>query len=692
VGGGRGNARRAGRYLRDGLLAWLCLAAISGGLLAAAARGASFEPSLALDTASAADSPSGLHLALGLAGVGEPGAELSRIALTLPPGFALDLSFANRHQGCSAAQVGLTSAPGATPVEFAPSRPECPDASRLGTIEVEPTDFGHPLTGVVYLASQGQNPFGSLLALYVVVEEPMAAVFVKLAGNLAVDARTDQLVASFEELPQVGLRRVRVDLRGGPEALLTTPPTCGEYTAQAQLESAEGGTAADLPAQLDLSEGPDGSPCASIESEQPNQPGFAAGTLSPAAGAYSPFLLQLHRENGSQRIAALNVALPPGLLGRLAGIIECADTQIGATEARSGEGEGALEQRSPSCPVSSEVGTITVGVGSGAPFQAHGHVYLAGPYRGAPLSVVAITPAIAGPFDLGVAVDRVATYVNPETAQVNPVTETIPRVLHGIPLDIRSIAVDLDRGQFIFNPTNCGPMTVTGQSTSTLGQLAFLDSPFQAVGCAELPFRPRLALRLRGPTRRNRFPALTATLTARPQEANSASARVILPHSEFIEQGHIRTVCTRVQFANRECPAASVYGHARVITPLLEFPEEGPVYLRSSSHGLPDLLVALRGPAFQPIEIDLDGRTDAVHARIRTTFKALPDAPILRFTLSMEGGKKGLLVNSENLCSPSARTRAVIDLTGQNGKRYDTTPVVRNSCHRASPRSGGRAQ
>jgi hypothetical protein len=219
--------------------------------------------------------------------------------------------------------------------------------------------------------------------------------------------------------------------------------------------------------------------------------------------------------------------------------------------------------------------------------------------------------------------------------------------------------------------------------TSILDQAAPVTSPFQAAGCSALPFKPKLALRLKGGTKRGRFPAFTATLTTKPGEANSAAGRVTLPHSEFVEQAHIHTVCTRVQFAAHECPPGSVYGHAKVFTPLLEVPEEGPVYMRSSDHLLPDLVIALKGPAFQPIEIDLDSRIDSVHGRLRSTFEVLPDAPVSKFVLRMQGGKKGLLVNSENLCAPKAKTHAVVDLTGQNGKTYDTTPVVHNGCGKA---------
>jgi hypothetical protein len=666
-----------------------CLSASTGGPLVAGAQAAGFEPTVAVDPSTAAtDSPSGLHVEVALVIEGEPGGELSRADLTLPPGLSLDPSALAGLAGCSPAEIGLTTPPGTTPAAFDAEPVECPGASKLGTAEVESPLFGHPLSGSIYLASQGQNPFGSLFALYVAVEEPEAAVLVKLAGKVILDAQTGQLTVAFDEIPQLGIERAALEIPGAPNGLLTTPPTCGAYSVEAELATWEGADA-HLQSPFELSEGPGGSACISSEAEEPDRPAFSATTSSAQAGAYSPFLMHLSREDGSQRIGALNFTLPPGLLGKLAGISICPDAQIAQAKSRSDEGEGALEQASPSCPASSRIGTITVGSGSGDPLLAHGEVYLAGPYRGAPLSLVAITPARVGPFDLGVVVDHVAAYVNPITAQINPVTETIPTILHGIPLDIRSIAVELDRDQFILNPTNCNPMATTGFATSTLGQTAAISSPFQAAGCAALPFRPHLKLRLKGKTRRAASPALSAVLTAKPGEASSASGRVTLPGSEFVDNAHLGQICTRVQFAagagnGAQCPPGSIYGHATVSTPLIDVPEEGPVFLRSdpeSKSGLPDLVAALTGPDFQPIAIDLVGKVDSgPGGGIRTTFETIPDAPITRFELRMEGGRKGLIENSENLCAPHARTRASVDLNGQNGKRYDSRPKMQSSC------------
>jgi hypothetical protein len=229
-------------------------------------------------------------------------------------------------------------------------------------------------------------------------------------------------------------------------------------------------------------------------------------------------------------------------------------------------------------------------------------------------------------------------------------------------------------------------MAITGSALSILNQSASLSVPFQVGGCSSLGFKPKLAIKLKGGTKRNDNPALSATLTARAGDANIARAQVTLPHSEFLDQAHIKTVCTRVQFAANQCPAASVYGFARATTPLLDKPLEGPVYLRSSSNKLPDLVAALNGQ----IQVTLDGKVDTGKGGgIRNTFSVVPDAPVSKFTLSMQGGKKGLLVNSENLCSTRARTHATVDLTGHNGKVYDTEPVVGNSCPRKASKSHG---
>ena len=329
------------------------------------------------------------------------------------------------------------------------------------------------------------------------------------------------------------------------------------------------------------------------------------------------------------------------------------------------------------------------GAGAGsAPYYAHGKVYLAGPYKGAPLSLAIVTPATAGPFDLGTIVVRTALYVNPKTAQITAVSDVLPTILEGVPLDIRSIQVKLDRPDFILNPTSCDPSSFAGQLTSTLGQVAPMSNRFQVGNCGALGFKPNLKIRLKGGTKRGKYQKLTATLTARPGDANISFTSVRFPQSIFLAQEHILTICTRVQFAADSCPPGSIYGEAEAVTPLLDQPLVGPVYLRSSDNVLPDLVAALRGPDNQPIEVELAGRTDSKNRGNRNTFDVVPDAPVSKFTLRMMGGKKSLLVTSRNLCL--RKERAFVMMRGQNGMAKSFRPVLQTTCKKKpkKPRRG----
>jgi hypothetical protein len=329
-----------------------------------------------------------------------------------------------------------------------------------------------------------------------------------------------------------------------------------------------------------------------------------------------------------------------------------------------------------------------------------GRLYLAGPYKGAPLSVVAVVPAVAGPFDVGDVVTRVGLTVDPETGVAHvdgSKSDPLPHVLAGIPLRARDIRVHVDRPNFTLNPTGCTRKSfgaeVWGGGADPFSAVddfpISLGLRFQAAGCATLKFKPSLSLRLRGATKRGDYQSLRAVVKpgSGPGFANIASAAVTLPHSAFLANEHIRTVCTRVQFAagagnGAECPPGSIYGRARAVTPLLDDPLEGPVFLRSSSHPLPDLVVALHGL----IDINLVGQTDSINEGIRNTFASVPDAPAKKFVLELFGGKKALIVNSRNLCK-GPKQKATAHFTGQNGKVHDIRPVVHNSCKTKSKKA-----
>ena len=681
-----------------------------------------FSPTItATPTTDLADSPSGLDVVLHQPQQTDKeqrsAPPLRDATVTLPPGMAVNPAQADGLDACSEQQIGLLAEDAEPGIHFDKTPNSCPDASKLGTVEVTTPllaqrDAEHrleldpqsgqpiprPLHGGLYLAKPFANPFGSLLALYLTVEDPMTGTIAKLAGEVTTDPTTGQLTTVFRENPQLPIEDIRLHLFGGARGSLITPLTCGTHTTTTDLKpwSAPETPDATPTSSFQIGQEPGGGACPASEAAAPNSPSFTAGTLSPQAGAYSPFVLKVSREDGSQRLTGIDTLLAPGLSGKLAGIPECTEAQIAQAAARSHPEEGRLERESPSCPLATEVGVVNVGAGAGpTPFYTQGHAYLAGPYKGAPVSLAIITPAVAGPFDLGTVVTRVALYVNPDTAQIHAVSDPLPTILDGIPLDVRSVALKMDRPSFTLNPTSCDPLAITGSATSALGQSAAFSQRFQVGGCRGLAFKPKLSLRLKGSVKRTAHPRLIANLKARPGEANIAQAQVKLPNPVFLDQAHIRTVCTRVQFAADQCPPGSVYGKAKATTPLLDEPLSGSVYLRSNpAHELPDLVAKLRGPDSLPIEIDLAGRTDAVKAALRNTFQAVPDAPVSSFRLELFGGKRGLVEISDGFCS--AR-RANVQLTGQNGKTYDTRPKVGAKCpkhkrgnRKGSDRQGGR--
>jgi uncharacterized repeat protein (TIGR01451 family) len=664
-----------------------------------------FEPTISVSpTTNLAESPSGLDVDLhqpqdfNLGSVMT--AQLKDATVTLPSGLSVNPSQADGLGVCTPSQVGMLTEVGQSPAHFSAEPSSCPASATLGTVEVtspllaQYEDAGtkvttnpetgqplpEPLHGSVYLAKPFDNPFGSLLAIYLTVEDPKTGIFAKLAGRVIPDPQTGQLTTRFEENPQLPLEDVRLHLFGGARGSLITPPTCGAHTTSSDLTpwSTPEGADARPASSFQTTGEPGGGACPTSEGAAANKPAFSAGTISPQAGAYSPFVLKISREDGSQRLTGIDTTLPEGLTGKLAGIPECGGAQIAQAESRSRPEEGRLERESPSCPAASEVGTVVVGAGAGpTPLYTTGHAYLAGPYKGAPLSLAVIVPAIAGPFDLGTVVTRVALHLESETTQIHAVSDPLPTILDGIPLDIRSVALRMGRPGFTLNPTSCEPLAITGVATSSLGQAAALNQRFQVGGCSALPFRPKLSLRLKGKVRRTAHPTLIANLKAKEGEANIGRAQVKLPHSVFLDQGHIKTVCTRVQFAAASCPAGSIYGSAEATSPLLGYPISGPVYLRSSSHELPDLVAQLKGPASQPIEIDLDGKTDSVKGALRNTFEAVPDAPVSTFHLELFGGKRGLVEMSSGFC---AAPKATVKLTAHSGKIYDTTPAVAAKC------------
>jgi hypothetical protein len=630
-------------------------------------------------------SPSGYAYEIGVddSGITEPAnrspSAVRKAVVALPDGVTINPSVGAGLGVCSSARYQAETA-------SSPPGAGCPNESKIGDFEVHSPIVAGPVEGSMFLAQPYDNPFGSLLAIYLVAKSIQRGILVKVAGKVEADPSTGSLTATFDRLPQLPYSSLVMHFREGQRSPLATPGSCGPHSTATELSAwRDPGLVRRTVSTVAIEAGVGGGPCP--QGTPSFAPRASGGTLNSRAGAFSPFYLRLTRADAEQEITRYSATLPPGLLGRVAGIPFCPDAAIEAASRRS----GVEELEDPDCPAASRIGHTTAGYGVGGVLTyAPGNLYLAGPYHGSTFSVVAIDSALVGPFDLGVVIVRSAIQVDPENAQVeidSAGSDPIPHIIDGIPIHLRDIRVYIDRPETTVNPTSCERSTLTstlGGSGASFGDRADDTSatasvPFQPFDCGSLGFRPHLSLRLRGGTHRGQYPSLRVEVRPRPGDANIASAQVALPPSVFLAQEHIGTVCTRAQEAREACPERSIYGWARAVTPLLAAPLEGPVFLRSSDNLLPDLVASLNGGGLG-IHIDLAGRIDSHRGGLRGTFTGIPDAPVSRFVMTLRGGGRGLLVNAANLCTSPARASA--RFTGHAGRGVAWHPVVRARCPR----------
>ncbi len=576
----------------------------------------------------------------------------------LPEGMTVNPGAADGLEVCSVAQVHFKERVAA----------ECPDAAKLAEFEVEIPALPRRLKGAIYLREP--EP-GNLYRFWAVADD--LGAHIKLPGQLYVDEETGQLETEILDIPQAPVREMKIVFKSGFRAPLVNPPGCDAdpstpardpYLSEYEFVPWSGGPPQVSESQMTIDEGCDGLGGFS--------PKLSAGSTDPQGGAHSPFSLTITREDGEQNLASLEVTLPRGMAATFAGIPRC---------------DGAAAETGQ-CPAESRIGRVTAAAGAGTmplwvpqPGKRPTAVYLGGPYKGAPLSAVAVVPAQAGPFDLGDQVVRSAIYVDPVTAQATARSDPLPQMLEGVPVRYRTANVFLDRPGFSLNPTSCARKETTSVLHSDAGRTATPSSSFAATDCNRLGFEPKLAMRLFGGTHRGSHPRLRTILKMPPGGANVGSFSVALPHSAFLDQAHIRTVCTRVQFGAGQCPAGSVYGAVKARTSLFDETLEGPIYLRSSNNPLPDMVAVVKGPPSLPVEVHSVARIDSVNGGIRATFDSFPDAPITEAVATFPGGSRGLIVNSTNLCANVHRVTA--KLTGQNGRKATLHPVLKAPCRGA---------
>jgi hypothetical protein len=633
----------------------------------------SFNPSLtAVPTTDEADTAAGMDVELKVpqnqsAFVPSP-SQIRETVVTMPEGMSINPSGADGKAACTDTEAAFgTELPA-----------HCPEYSKVGTVELDSSALPGPIRGAIYL---GQPLPGDKYRIFLTASG--FATNVKLPGSVHTDPATGQMVIAFQDLPQTPFQRFTMHFFGSERGLLATPESCGTYGVRSRFVPWN----SFLPAQesvtfFTIASGPNGTPCPGPS--RPFKPTLKAGSQDNTAGVFTPFALKLSRDDGDQNMTGVDLSTPKGFLASLAGVPYCPESALTGPGSLSDPNRSGQEELLESaCPQASQIGTMVAGAGAGNhPLHTPGRVYLAGPYRGSDLSLVTVTPAVSGPYDLGNVVDRIRVFVDPVTTQITAMSDPISQIMDGIPLRVRTIQIDLNRPKFTLNPTNCDPFSVTATVFGDQGGVANPSQGFQVGNCGALPFAPKLSLKLRGNTKRRGHPALHAVVTRGPGEANLKRIVVTMPSNELLDNAHLDTICTRVQFAAKACPDGSVVGRASVETPLLDQPLSGPVVLRSSSHKLPDLVLDLRGQ----LNIELVGRIDtAGNGGLRTTFETVPDAPFTRAVVDLEGGKKGLLQNSGNLCK--SRKKATIELVGQSDRRSDEEVKLTSSCGKKKKRS-----
>jgi len=643
-----------------------------------------FSPMMSAEaTTDRASSPSGLDFNLDFKDEGLTSTEglaqsqLKDTSVVLPEGLTINPSAGVGLGGCTPADYAretVNSEPGSG----------CPNNSKLGTVEIETPLLAQKIHGAIYIAQPYENPFKSLVALYVVAKNPETGILIKLVGKVTPNPVTGQLTTTFENTPQLAFNHFNFHFREGQQAPLISPPTCGTYNTTAVLTPWSEPTAPlTETSSFSVTKGYDGGACPS-GGVPPFKPGITSGLINNNAGAYSSFYLHLTRTDAEQEISGFSTNLPSGLTGNLSGIPFCPDADIEAARHKT----GAQEEAAPSCPASSEVGHTLVGTGVGAVLAyVPGKLYLGGPFHGAPFSLVSVTSAVVGPFDLGTVVLRFGLNIDATTARVNvdpTSSEPIPTILDGIVTHVRDIRVYVDRHNFTLNPTSCNPLSIASTLNSDRGASSTVTSPFQASNCQALAFKPGFKVSTSGKTSRKNGASLTVKLTYpnTPQgtQANIAKVKVDLPKQLPSRLTTLQKACTAAQFeANPAgCPADSIVGHAKAVTPLIPEPLTGPAYF--VSHGgakFPELIIVLQGYG---VTIDLHGETFINPAGITSsTFRAVPDQPVGSFELTLPQGTDSALAANGNLCKAKLTMPTIF--VAQNGKEvHQTTKITATGC------------
>jgi uncharacterized repeat protein (TIGR01451 family) len=563
--------------------------------------------------------------------------------------------------------------------------PSCPSNSKVGEVEIETPLIPRPLKGPVYLLAS--NP--PEIKLLVAPENPVEGLYVKFIGTVHLNEATGRLVTTFEKTPSLPFSNLRLSFSGGAQAALATPTGCGTYETTSAFAPWSGSAEVPASSAFAIESGPGGSACAS---PLPFAPELIAGATTDQAGGYTSFSMLLRRGDGQQRIKSLQFQVPEGLLGMISKIPLCGEPQAA---------QGT-------CSAASQIGHTVVEAGPGPyplvvpqPGKPPAPIYLTGGYHGAPYGLSIVVPLEVGPFTLQTQIVRARIEVDPHTAQLTVTTDPFPTIINGVPSDLRDINAVIDRPGFMFNPTDCSPMSFGGTAFSTEGASAAISSHFQVGSCQALKFQPNFKVSTSGKTSRLNGASLTAKIVyptgdlgfnQASSQSNIKLIKVELPKQLPSRLTTLQKACTAAQFESNPagCPAASVVGHATALTPVLPVPLTGAAYF--VSHGgeaFPSLIVVLQGYG---TTVDLVGSTFISKQGITSsTFKQVPDVPIGSFELTLPQGPYSALAANGNLCKAKSLTMPT-EFIGHNGAELQQqTKITVSGCPKAKKAAARKA-
>jgi hypothetical protein len=585
------------------------------------------------------DQPDGITTSFGVPHVTGKEIDSSQVktaTVTLPEGMTLNPSAANNLQACTPAQARITSpTPGVS----------CPVGSKVGTatLEVPTLPPGSFTTGNVYLgAPESGTITGPPYTMYVVAESPRYGDYVRVKGTVEPNPTTGQVTARFTENPEQPFTNLTLHITGGALSPIANPLPCGTATTATSFVPFANPLTSQSPVSAFTVSG--------CPSPLPFNWAQTAATVPTTGGATSAFTFTLSRADGQQYLEKTSVQLPPGLVGKIPAVAQCAEAQANAG----------------TCPAASKVGVVLAYAGSGSPFPFTGNAYLTEKYQGAPYGLSIVVPVVAGPFNLGLEVTRSKIEVNENTARVTVTTPKLPTIKGGIPVRLRSLAVAITAPNYILNPTNCSVFQTESALTSTLGASQNVSTPFQATNCTALGFKPAFKAATTGLTSKANGASLETTINQPGKEANIKSVVVTLPKQMPSRLTTLQKACPAATFnANPfKCPGGSYVGGARANTPVLPGKMTGPTVL--VSHGgaaFPDLDLVLEANGVRVIVV---GNTNIVKGITTTSFLTSPDVPVTSITVNLPTGAHSALGANGNFCTSSLVMPTTI--TGQNGK------------------------